>query len=84
MAQTNDNPSIMPKDEPSTESAAPNVQPKLADVVFPEPPEDPKEQPRSLKKKSGERGHVRRDRDSSSSGEAVRNSSHRCFVFLSF
>jgi len=51
--------------------------PKLADVTFPEPSEDHKEQPRSLKKKSGERGHNGRDRDSSSSGEAVRNSSQR-------
>jgi len=64
-------------EELSSETIAPDVQPKLADVTFPEPSEDHKEQPRSLKKKSGERGHNGRDRDSSSSGEAVRNSSQR-------
>lgn len=50
-----------------------NMQPKLADVKFPETPEDQKEQPKSLKKKNGDR-HGRRDKDSQGAGEAARQS----------
>lgn len=50
------------------------VQPKLADVKFPDNPEDHKEQPKSLKKKNGDRQN-RRDRDVQGTGEALRQTS---------
>ena len=50
-----------------------NVQPKLADVKFPETPEDQKEQPKSLKKKNSDR-QSRRDREAQGAGDAARQS----------
>ena len=50
-----------------------NLQPKLADVKFPETPEDQKEQPKSLKKKNSDRQN-RRDRESQTSGDTSRQS----------
>lgn len=55
----------------STEETA--LQPKLADVKFPETPEDQKEQPKSLKKKNSDRQN-RRDRESQTSGDTSRQS----------
>ncbi len=61
-----------------------NLQPKLADVKFPETPEDQKEQPKSLKKKNSDRQN-RRDRESQTLGDAARQSasSYRYFSTLS-
>ena len=50
-----------------------NLQPKLADVKFPETPEDQKDQPKSLKKKNIDR-QSRRDRESQTSGDTSRQS----------